>query len=87
MAEGGISDRLVEVANVMVGRFRGGLAYVNVIASTFFGGISGSPTADVSSLGPIEIGMMTKSGYDKNENDCTPSPKRRNTDDTYFGPR
>lgn len=35
MAEGGISDRLVEVANVMVGRFRGGLAYVNVIASTF----------------------------------------------------
>lgn len=65
MAEGGISDRLVEVANVMVGRFRGGLAYVNVIASTFFGGISGSPTADVSSLGPIEIGMMTKSGYDK----------------------
>lgn len=65
MAEGGISDRLVEVANVMVGRFRGGLAYVNVIASTFFGGISGSPTADVSSLGPIEIGMMTRNGYDK----------------------
>lgn len=65
MSAGGISDHLVEVANVMVGRFRGGLAYVNVIASTFFGGISGSPTADVSSLGPIEIGMMTKSGYDR----------------------
>ena len=65
MSAGGISDHLVEVANVMVGRFRGGLAYVNVIASTFFGGISGSPTADVSSLGPIEIGMMTRSGYDR----------------------
>ena len=65
MAAGGISDRLVKVADVMVGRFRGGLAYVNVIASTFFGGISGSPTADVSSLGPIEMNMMTGSGYDK----------------------
>lgn len=65
MAAGGISDRLVKVADVLVGRFRGGLAYVNVIASTFFGGISGSPTADVSSLGPIEINMMTGSGYDK----------------------
>ena len=51
MSAGGISDHLVEVANVMVGRFRGGLAYVNVIASTF--------------LGPIEIGMMTRSGYDR----------------------
>lgn len=65
MAAGGISDRLVKVADVLVGRFRGGLAYVNVIASTFFGGISGSPTADVSSLGPIEMNMMTGSGYDK----------------------
>lgn len=65
MAAGGISDRLVKVADVMVGRFRGGLAYVNVIASTFFGGISGSPTADVSSLGPIEMNMMTGSGYDR----------------------
>ncbi len=65
MAAGGISDRLVKVADVLVGRFRGGLAYVNVIASTFFGGISGSPTADVSSLGPIEMNMMAGSGYDK----------------------
>lgn len=65
MSSGGISDRLVKVADILVGRFRGGLAYVNVIASTFFGGISGSPTADVSSLGPIEMSMMEKSGYDK----------------------
>ena len=92
MAEGGISDRLVEVANVMVGRFRGGLAYVNVIASTFFGGISGSPTADVSSLGPIEIGMMTKSGYDKDFSACNYSsncytgsdiPPSHNNDHVY----
>ena len=38
---------------------------VNVLASMFFGGISGSPTADVASLGPIEIEMMDKSGYDR----------------------
>lgn len=65
MSAGGISSRLVKVADVLVGRFRGGLAYTNIIASTFFGGISGSPTADVSSLGPIEIDMMSKSGFDK----------------------
>ena len=65
MSSGGISARLVKVADVMVGRFRGGMAYTNVIASTFFGGISGSPTADVSSLGPIEIDMMERSGYEK----------------------
>lgn len=66
MSAGGISAKLVEVADVLVGRFRGGLAYANVIDSTFFGGISGSPTADVSSLGPIAIDMMLKSGYEKN---------------------
>lgn len=65
MSAGGISARLVEVADVLVGRFRGGLAYTNVIASTFFGGISGSPTADVSSLGSIEIPMMVENGYDR----------------------
>lgn len=65
MSAGGISARLVKVADVMVGRLRGGLAYTNIIASTFFGGISGSPTADVSSLGPIEMDMMLRSGYDR----------------------
>ena len=65
MAAGGISDRLVKVADVLVGRFRGGLAYANIIDSTFFGGISGSPTADVSSLGSITIPMMEKQGYRK----------------------
>lgn len=65
MAAGGISDRMVAVADVLVGRFRGGLAYANVIDSTFFGGISGSPTADVSSLGAITIPMMVENGYDR----------------------
>ncbi|WP_303881049.1 TRAP transporter large permease [Acetomicrobium mobile] len=64
MGEGGISKRLVEFANVIVGRFRGGLALVNVLASTFFGGISGSAVADVSSIGAILIPMMEKQGYD-----------------------
>lgn len=65
MSAGGITDRLVNLANALVGWMRGGMAMVNVLASMFFGGISGSPTADVASLGPIEIEMMDKSGYDK----------------------
>ena len=65
MGSGGISEKLIALANACVGWMRGGMAMVNIVASYFFGGISGSPTADVSSLGPIEIGMMTKSGYDK----------------------
>ena len=64
MNEGGISRRLINLANVLVGRIRGGLALVNVITSTFFGGISGSALADVSSLGSVLIPMMKKSGYD-----------------------
>jgi hypothetical protein len=63
MAEGGMSEKIVDLANVAVGRFRGGLAYVNVIDSMFFGGISGSAVADVSSLGSIVIPMMKKQGY------------------------
>ena len=65
MGAGGISDRIFNFANVLVGRFRGGLAYVNVLGSTFFGGISGSAVADISSLGNIEIPMMEKAGYEK----------------------
>lgn len=64
MGAGGISDRLLKFANVIVGRLRGGLAHVNILASMFFGGISGSAVADVSSLGCIEIPMMTDAGYD-----------------------
>ena len=64
MNEGGISRRLINLANVLIGQIRGGLALVNVITSTFFGGISGSALADVSSLGSVLIPMMKKSGYD-----------------------
>ena len=64
MGEGGISQRMVNFANVCVGRWRGGLAQVNCLDSMFFGGISGSAVADVSSLGSIMIPMMKKSGYD-----------------------
>lgn len=65
LGRGGISDKLVAMADVLVGRVRGGLAMVNVMDSMFFGGISGSAVADVSSLGAIVIPMMEKAGYDK----------------------
>jgi tripartite ATP-independent transporter DctM subunit len=65
MSAGKISEKIVDLANLLVGRFRGGLAYVNCIDSMFFGGISGSAVADVSSLGSIVIPLMKKQGYDE----------------------
>ena len=62
--EGRISNRLIKLADGFVGWMRGGLAMVNVLASVFFGGISGSATADTASLGSILIPMMSKQGYD-----------------------
>jgi tripartite ATP-independent transporter DctM subunit len=64
MSKGGISRRLILFSNLIVGRMRGGLAQVNVLASMFFGGISGSAVADVSSIGTIMIPIMKKKGYD-----------------------
>jgi len=64
MSQGGIANRLVTLANALVGWMRGGLAIVNIVASMFFGGISGSSAADTASLGPILIPMMNKQGYD-----------------------
>jgi len=64
MAEGGMAWRLVAFANIFVGFLRGGLAMVNILASMFFGGISGSSIADTSSIGSILIPMMKKQGYD-----------------------
>jgi TRAP-type mannitol/chloroaromatic compound transport system permease large subunit len=58
MGEGGISRRIIQFAGILIGRVRGGLAQVNVLASMFFGGISGSAVADVSSIGTILIPMM-----------------------------
>ncbi|MFV0465656.1 MAG: TRAP transporter large permease subunit, partial [Lachnospiraceae bacterium] len=65
MGAGGISVRLIKLSRAMVGWIRGGLAMVNIVASMFFGGISGSSSADTASIGPILIPMMEKEGYDK----------------------
>lgn len=65
MGVGGISSKIVDFANLLVGRFRGGLAYINCLDSMFFGGISGSAVADVSSLGSVVIPMMKEQGYDE----------------------
>ena len=64
MADGGIAIKLINLANLFVGFIRGGLAMVNVLASMFFGGISGSSVADTASVGSILIPMMKKKGYD-----------------------
>jgi tripartite ATP-independent transporter DctM subunit len=63
MAEGGMAQRLVSFAAVLVGFIRGGLALVNVLASTFFGAISGSSVADTASVGSVLIPQMEKKGY------------------------
>ncbi|MEM7737423.1 MAG: TRAP transporter large permease subunit [Deinococcota bacterium] len=64
MAEGGIAQRFVDFARVLVGPLRGGLAMVNIVASMLFGGASGSSVADVSANGSILIPMMDRKGYD-----------------------
>jgi tripartite ATP-independent transporter DctM subunit len=63
MAEGGMSRRLVAFAGVLVGFVRGGLSLVNILASTFFGAISGSSVADTASIGSVLIPEMEKKGY------------------------
>lgn len=64
MQHGGISERLVRLANAIIGHVRGGLGLVNVLSSMLFGGISGSAVADVSALGSTLIPMMKEKGYD-----------------------
>ena len=63
-ARGGVARVIIDLATALVGRFRGGLAYVNVVDSMFFGGISGSAVADVSALGTFLIPQMVRKGYD-----------------------
>jgi tripartite ATP-independent transporter DctM subunit len=63
MAEGGMARRLVDLATVLVGFIRGGLAVVNVVASTFFAGVSGSSVADTASIGTVMIPQMIRAGY------------------------
>ena len=62
MNAGTISDRLLNFCVAIVGRFRGGLGYVNVVASVIFSGMSGSAIADAAGIGKIVITMMTKKG-------------------------
>ena len=64
MGEGGICQRLIAFSNAIVGRIRGGLALVNVLASMFFGGISGSSVADTSAVGSMLMPMIKEKGYD-----------------------
>ena len=64
MGSGGISEKLIALANACVGWMRGGMAMVNIVASYFFGGISGSASADTASIGSIMIPMMVDQGYD-----------------------
>jgi len=68
MGRGGIARRLIDFANVLVGRFRGGLAFVNVLTCMLFGAISGSASAAVSSVGGFMIPLMNKMGYNKDFN-------------------
>ncbi|HSB23979.1 MAG TPA: TRAP transporter large permease [Burkholderiaceae bacterium] len=63
MAEGGMARRLVAFAGVLVGFIRGGLSLVNIMASTFFGAISGSSVADTASIGSVLIPEMERNGY------------------------
>lgn len=65
MGKGGIARRIVIFSNLIVGRLKGGLAAVNVLASMLFGGISGSAVADTSSIGAMLIPMMYEEGYDR----------------------
>jgi tripartite ATP-independent transporter DctM subunit len=63
MAAGGMAERLVNLAKVFVGAIRGGMALVNILASTLFGCISGSSVADTAAVGSVMIPQMIKNGY------------------------
>ncbi|MCI6888162.1 MAG: TRAP transporter large permease [Otoolea sp.] len=65
MNEGEITEKLIDCCNALVGHFRGGLAYSNVLVSMIFAGISGSSQADTAGVGKIFIPSMEKQGYDK----------------------
>lgn len=65
MNRGGISERLIELSRILVGRVRGGTAYATIIAAVLFSGISGTAVADIAALGQIFINGMPKEGYSK----------------------
>jgi len=68
MGRGGIAKRLIDFANVLVGRFPGGLSFVNILTCMLFGAISGSAVAAVSSVGGFMIPLMNKEGYHRDFN-------------------
>lgn len=68
MGHGGIARRLIDFANVLVGRFRGGLALVNVLTCMLFGAISGSAGAAISAVGGFMVPLMNKMGYHRDFN-------------------
>lgn len=70
MTRGGITNRLVELSNALVGWIRGSLSQVNIVASLFFGSISGSSAADTASVGAMMIPLMEKDGYDTDFATC-----------------
>ena len=65
MSEAKITDKLMDLADALVGHVRGGLAQVNVVTSMFFAGISGAALSDVAGLGSVMIPAMEKAGYDR----------------------
>ena len=65
MNTGGITNRIFNFANLIVGRIPGGMGHTNVVASIIFSGMSGSAVADTGGLGMIEMKAMTDKGYDK----------------------
>lgn len=64
MNRGGITKRIFHFSDTLVGRFRGGLGYVNILGSFIFSGMSGSALADIGGLGQIEIQAMREAGFD-----------------------
>lgn len=65
MNRGGITTRLVEFSQALMGHLRGGLAHVNILSSILFAGLSGSAVADTSALGSTLIPAMEKNGYSR----------------------
>ena len=67
MSRGGISKRIVDFAYSVLGRFKGGLGYVGILASMVFAGVSGSAVADTTAVGSILLPIMQGGGYDKDK--------------------
>ncbi len=70
MSKGGLSERIVNFANLVVGRVKGGLGYAAILASMLFAGLSGSPVADAAALGGIMIPLMVQNGYNRDLCSC-----------------